>query len=190
MPNVELSFLALPVTQCKNLVLCCATGDWHLFTHRQRDRSHFVQKVRVSTTALRYTVNLPMMKVWKKKIGSAETFERSPRCRIARDSRIWPQNRSQITVRGRKSSFTIFYLHLPPFYLHLVPSLVAKCTGKRPQKTPKLAVKWPGSAGREQSARAPGIGWPRRIFHWAREIFTHPMKYKKVTRVSQSLERF
>jgi hypothetical protein len=94
----------------------------------------------------------------KKKIGSAETFERSPRCRIARDSRIWPQNRSQITVRGRKSSFTIFYLHLPPFYLHLVPSLVAKCTGKRPQKTPKLAVKWPGSAGREQSARAPGIG--------------------------------
>ena len=52
----------------------------------------------------------------------------------------------------------VFYLHLPPFYLHLVPSLVAKCTGKRPQKTPKLAVKWPGSAGREQSARAPGIG--------------------------------
>ena len=52
----------------------------------------------------------------------------------------------------------VFYLHLPPFYLHLVPSLVAKCTGKRPQKTPKLAVKWHGSAGREQSARAPGIG--------------------------------
>ena len=136
------------------------------------------------------TVNLPMMKVWKKKIGSAETFERSPRCRIARDSRIWPQNRSQITVRGRKSSFTIFYLHLPPFYLHLVPSLVAKCTGKRPQKTPKLAVKWPGSARREQSARAPGIGWPRRIFQGPRNFFTEPVKYKKVTRVSQSLERF
>ena len=42
----------------------------------------------------------------KKKFGSAETFERSPRCRIARDSRIRPQNRLQITVRGRKSSFT------------------------------------------------------------------------------------
>ena len=54
MPNVELSFLALPVTQCKNLVLCCATGDWHLFIHRQRDRSDLRQKVRVSTTALRY----------------------------------------------------------------------------------------------------------------------------------------
>ena len=68
MPNVELSFLALPVTQCKNLVLCCATGDWHLFIHRQRDRSDFGQKVRVSTTALRYRlvvlVGLLLVVVW------------------------------------------------------------------------------------------------------------------------------
>ena len=48
MPNVELSFLALPVTQCKNLVLCYATGDWHLFIHRQRDGCKVRQKVRVS----------------------------------------------------------------------------------------------------------------------------------------------
>ena len=67
----------------------------------------------------------------------------------------------------------VFYLHLPPFYLHLVPSLVAKCTGKRPQKTPKLAVKWPAlvpwyrqTAGNKALAhQAPGM-------HWAAESLT------------------
>ena len=33
------------------------------------------------------TVNLPMMKVWKNKIGSAETFERSPRKFLDAESR-------------------------------------------------------------------------------------------------------
>jgi hypothetical protein len=65
-----------------------------------------------NTTLKRPTVDLPKVKHGSQNISAAETFERSPRCRIARDSRIRPQNRSQSYSKRSKIEFYQYFTYI------------------------------------------------------------------------------